>query len=253
MARLVSDSLVSLDPRTKLAQGRWRLVLYPDAGEAVASFESAARRPRSFAVNTGGHGASEAAARRARTTVRRYCAANRLIYLWTATYGPTEAARHEPRLVRQDVRSFFRRLRQDVGRRFPYLWTTEWHPGGHGLHVHFALGERVEHGTVRSAWRRGHVWVTPPPRDGRSNVESARRVARYIAKYLVKDHEGLSGQHRYDVAQGFKPVARVSFATSPGAALLLAAQEMGTAPSRYWESRDIPDWPGPSSVGWSWE
>ena len=161
----------SLDPRTKLARVGWRLVLYPDAGEAFATFQSAAGRPRNFGTEHPVADAAQVAARRARKQVRLYCASNRLVYLWTATYAPTEDARHQPRLVRQDVRYLFRRLRANLGCAFPYLWTTEWHSTGHGLHVHFAVGERVDIATVRSAWRRGHAWVSPPSRDGRGQVE----------------------------------------------------------------------------------
>jgi hypothetical protein len=245
--------LASLDHRTKLARGRWRLVLYPDAGEAVATFQSAAGHPRSFGTAQPASDAAQVAARRARKQVRLYCASNRLAYLWTATYAPTEDARHQPRLVRQDVRHLFRRLRTDLGRAFPYLWTTEWHSTGHGLHVHFAVGERVDHATVRSAWRRGHVWVSAPTRGGRGDVEDARRVARYIAKYLAKDHQARDGLHRYEVAQGFQPRSRVLFGATAEAALFVAVREMGAAPARYWESRQVSGWSGPPAVWAAWE
>lgn len=247
------DASTSLDPRTKLARGRWRLVLYPDAGEAVATFQSAAGQPRSFGSHQQGADAAQVAARRARKQVRLYCAANRLVYLWTATYAPTEDARHHPRLVRAEVRYLFRRLRRDVGHAFPYLWTTEWHSTGHGLHVHFALGERVDIATVRSAWRRGHVWVSAPSWDGRGQVEHARRVARYVAKYLAKDHRTLDGLHRYEVAQGFQPRSRVLVAATAEAAVLAAAREMGGAPARYWESRHAEAWAGPPAIWAAWE
>jgi hypothetical protein len=249
----VSVGVPSLDHRTKLVRGRWRLVLYPDAGEALASFESAAGQRRSFDSNGPSPDSALVAARRARRQVRLYCASNRLIYLWTPTYAPTEDARHHPRLVRADVRYLFRRLRRDVGRAFPYLWTTEWHATGHGLHVHFALGERVDIATVRSAWRRGHVWVSPPSRDGRGQVEDARRGARYVAKYLAKDHRTLDGLHRYEVAQGFQPRSRVLVAATAEAALLVAAREMGGAPARYWKSRQAEAWAGPPAIWAAWE
>lgn len=175
------------------------------------------------------------------------------VYLWTATYAATEDARHHPRLVRQDVRYLFRRLRADLGRAFPYLWTTEWHSTGHGLHVHLAVGERVDIATVRSAWRRGHVWVSPPSRDGRGQVEHARRVARYVAKYLAKDHRTLDGLHRYEVAQGFQPRSRMLVAATAEAAVLVAAREMGAAPVRYWESRQAVEWAGPPAIWAAWE
>jgi hypothetical protein len=229
------------------------LELYPDAAEAFITFQSAAGPPRSFGTDRPIADAAHVAARRARKQVRLYCASNGLVYLWTATYGPTEEARRDPRQVRQDVRQLFRRLRIDLGRSFPYIWTTEWHKTGHGLHVHFALGERVDHATVRTAWRRGHVWVSGPPRGGRGGVGDARRVARYIAKYLAKDHAALDGLHRYDVAQGFRPRSRVVLASSAEAALVLAEREMGSAPSRRWESREDAGWAGPPAVWAGWD
>jgi hypothetical protein len=229
------------------------MVLYPDAAEAVGTFQGVAAIPRSFGTNPPGADSALVAARRARSQVRRYCAANRLVYLWTATYAPTEDARLEPRLVREDVRRFFRRLRRELGRAFPYLWTTEWHSTGHGLHVHFAVGERIKHATVRTAWGRGHVWVSARPRDGLKRVETARRVARYIAKYLVKDHGALDGLHRYDVAQGFRPRERVFVANTAEAALLAAIREMGVGPARHWTSRDSSDWAGPPAIWAGWD
>src|SRR5690348_11408430 len=135
----------SLDHRTKLARVGWRLVLYPDAAEAFISFQSAARSPRSFGTDRPIADSAQVAARRARKQVRLYCASNGLVYLWPATYAPTEYARLAPHRVRQDVRQLFRRLRSELGRSFPYIWTTEWHKTGHSLHVHFAIGERVDY------------------------------------------------------------------------------------------------------------
>lgn len=39
----------------------------------------------------------------------------------------------------------------------PYLWVSEWHPGGHGLHVHFAFGRFVRLGSMR--FGRGFVHI----------------------------------------------------------------------------------------------
>ena len=41
------------------------------------------------------------------------------------------------------------------GKPLPYLWVPEWHPGGHGLHVHFAVGRYVKHGLIRDVWGAG--------------------------------------------------------------------------------------------------
>lgn len=50
---------------------------------------------------------------------------------------------------------FFKELRRELGgERFPYVWVPEWHPGGHGLHVHFALGHFVRQAVLRDTWGR---------------------------------------------------------------------------------------------------
>jgi hypothetical protein len=62
--------------------------------------------------------------RRARSEVRRYCAANRLNRLGTLTYRG--AGCHDPRELRGHVGSFFRALRGLVpDPALPYLWVPE--------------------------------------------------------------------------------------------------------------------------------
>ena len=85
------------------------------------------------------------AARRARAKLRRYAAANRLNRLGTLTYAGEGCS--IMRQLRVDVAEFFRGLRRRAGGEpLPYVWVPEWHPGGHGLHVHFAVGRYVRHG-----------------------------------------------------------------------------------------------------------
>jgi hypothetical protein len=80
----------SLDYRTKLVHGRWRVVVFPDAGEAVGVFQSAAAAGHSLdADQPQDAGPDRSAERRARGKIRRFCAANRLAYLWSATYRAT--------------------------------------------------------------------------------------------------------------------------------------------------------------------
>jgi hypothetical protein len=98
------------------------------------------------------------ATRRARTRVRRYCAANRLNRLATLTYRGEGC--HERQRLSGDVGGFFRRLRQGIGgAAFPYLWTGEWHKRGHGLHVHFAVGRFVPRTKIEDAWPHGFVHI----------------------------------------------------------------------------------------------
>src|SRR5438045_1909415 len=104
--------------------GFWGLGLYPDAAEASGTFQSATR-PGRAQVDWATEPADTAAdaARRARTHVRRYCAANRLNRLGTLTYRGSGC--HDPVALRGDVAMFFRRLRTRVGELLPYLWAPE--------------------------------------------------------------------------------------------------------------------------------
>ena len=70
-------------------------------------------------------------------------AANRLNRLGTLTYAGEGC--FDPLQLRVDLGEFFRGLRRELGGSpFPYVWVPEWHPGGHGLHVHFAVGRYVQ-------------------------------------------------------------------------------------------------------------
>src|SRR6266540_1117438 len=148
------------------------------------------------------------------------CAANRLNRLGTLTYRGDGV--HDPRQVRADAAAFFRTLREDLGGQpLPYVWVPEWHPGGHGLHLHFAVGRYIKRSLIEQAWGHGFVHIKLlgdlPVDAGR--LEESRLSARYLSKYIVKDSQALEGLHRYEVAQGFQP-RRESFTAATGAEAL---------------------------------
>ena len=65
--------------------------------------------------------------------------------------GPTQVRAASTQL-RQDVAAFFKELRPALGgQALPYVWVPEWHPGGHGLHVHFIVGRYVRQSLIREA------------------------------------------------------------------------------------------------------
>jgi hypothetical protein len=250
----------SLEYGTKLvtpAKGRWTFVLYPDAAEGGGSFRSTLSDPDRGA--SGGpspdpDGNEADAARRARGKVRRYCAANRLNRLGTLTYAGTGC--HDPARLRDDLAQFFRRLRGSVGDGFPYLWVPEWHPGGHGLHAHFAVGRWIAHGAIKAAWGRGHVHIKllgdlPV---GSGSLGEARLAARYLSKYVGKDLAAahLAGLHRYEVGQGFQPHGVTLDDPTMHGVLSWAETYMGAPPERVWRSRDQEDWAGPPAVWAAW-
>ena len=193
------------------------------------------------------------AARRARGQVRRYCAANRLNKLGTLTYA--DAGCHDPRQLRGDVAEFWRRLRGRHQRAFPYLWTAEWHPGGHGLHVHFAVGRFIPQRWIAAAWGHGfvHIKLLGDVPAGSGSLGEARLAARYLAKYVSKAPGAGSGLHRYEVAQGFQPRRELIEAPTASAALDLASARLQAEPTRVWWSRDEAEWHGPPAVWASWD
>ena len=248
-----SDGVAAAGHSLRAAQ--WTLNLYPDAAEAGGCLVvPRARIPR------GGRSDPERveaeAIRRARAKVRRYAVANRLNRLGTLTYAGEGC--HDPRQLREDVGSFFKSLRPGLGgEAFPYLWLAEWHPGGHGLHAHFAVGRYVAQPLIRATWGRGHVHIKllgdlPV---GSGTLAEARLGARYMCKYVGKgldDERRQAGQHRYEVAQGFQPGRITVYGRSDDEAIARASGYLGRQPEFVWRSRDSEGWRGPPACWAAW-
>lgn len=253
---------MSLDPGVQQL-GRqvttgWTLTLYPSAGEAGGSFQYARRRR---VVVTGPAADPERArieaARRARATVRRYCAANGLNRFGTLTYAGNGC--HDPLALRRDVADFFRRLRAVLGGQpFPYVWVPEWHKTDHGLHAHFAVGRYIQYGLIRQAWGRGfvHIKLIGDLPVGSSKRDEARVAARYLAKYVGKavDEQRVPGLHRYERAQGFTPpTVRLTGGRSADDVMDQAVALMGGhQPTVRWSSADVLDWQAPPALWAQW-
>lgn len=240
--------------RTPVLQAKWVVSLYPDAAEAGGSLVFTAPASGSSWREPDPDRSRVEAARRARTKVRRYCASNRLNRLGTLTYDGEGC--HDERQVRADVGAFFRALRAGLGEDpLPYLWVPEWHPGGHGLHVHFAVGRFVRRSLISEAWGRGfvHIKLLGGVPVGSGDLGESRLAARYLAKYVTKvADQGMSGLHRYEVAEGFQP-RRVSFTGRTGdEALSAVCAAMEGEPERVWWSSDDEAWQGPPAVWASW-
>lgn len=211
------------------------------------------------------------AGRRARARVRRYCASNGLNRLGTLTYRG--AGCHDPAVLVGDVGVFFRRLRASLGGgALPYVWVPEWHKSGHGLHVHFALGRFVRRSLIEAAWGHGfvHIKLLGDLPVGSGRWDEARLAARYLSKYVTKtftdtdssdgsdssDADGSAqralGRHRYELGQGFQPVARRLTDTSAQGLLGQACELMGAAPRLSWTSDLVEDWAGPPALWVAW-
>jgi hypothetical protein len=238
----------------------WRFSLYPDAFEGGGSFQSSVRRvptyvSRGYALNPE-RSASEAG-RRARAKLRRYCTANRLNRLGTLTFAGKGC--HDPAELRGYLSEFFRALRLALGgAAFPYVWVPEWHPGGHGLHVHFAVGRFIRRSLISDAWGHGfvHIKLLGDLPVGSTNVSEARRAAGYLSKYVAKSFADPSarilGLHRYDIAQGFLPLPVALSGRSASDVLAQASSVFDNAPSFEWSSSSVEDWQGPPSIWAQW-
>jgi hypothetical protein len=233
----------------------WALSLYPEAGEGGGCL-SVPRR----ALPTGGppnaERAAEEAGRRARAKIRRYAAANRLNRLGTLTYGGEGC--HDPARLRADLALFFRELRAGLAAgRFPYVWVPQWHPGGHGLHAHFAVGRFIQRRLIERSWGNGfvHIKLLDGLPVGAGTLGEARLAARYLARYVgreMEDERRLAGLHRYEVAQGFQPAKIECYGTTAEDVIERASGYMGSAPEQIWLSSSVEGWRAPPACWAQW-
>jgi hypothetical protein len=237
------------------AEPVWALSLYPDAGEGGGCV-SVARQPLPSGGAPDSERAAEEAARRARAKIRRYAAANRLNRLGTLTYRGE--GNHAPIALRGHLAEFFRELRAGLdGGAFPYLWVPQWHPGGHGLHAHFAVGRFVPRRLIECAWGHGfvHIKLLDGLPVGSGALGEAPLAARYLARYVGRDVEEarrLAGLHRYEVAQGFQPAKVECYGSSAEDVIERASGYMGSAPERVWLSAETEGWRGPPACWAQW-
>jgi hypothetical protein len=243
---------------SRVAPARWQLSLCAAAGEAggcfVASRSSNNRGVRGAAVDP--ERARAESARRARTRVRRYCAANGLSRFGTLTYGPPFCT--DPEQLRGDIARFFRRLRtaQNEGP-LPYVWVPEFHADGVRFHAHFAVDRFIPRARVETAWGHGYIKIkrlTDLP-VGSTSWDEARRAAGYVSKYVSKTFTGpqVFGRQRYGVAEGFQPTVLRIEGTSAAQVLDEAVAVMGGwLPSKRWSSEDSEGWKGPPAVWFAW-
>jgi hypothetical protein len=187
--------------------------------------------------------------------MRRYCAANRLNRLVTLTYAG-DGVREWAETVAH-IAAFVRELRRLLGGDpFPYAWVIQWHPGGHGLHVHLAVGRYVRRSLLVAAWQHGfvHIKLIGDLPVGSGVREEARKAGRYLARYIGEDLHGERPvrRHAFDVAQGFKPVVEAIKGSSFEEVRASAIERMGGPPTFEWHSGEDPTWDLPSSCFLSW-
>ena len=200
--------------------------------------------------------AATEASRRARAKIRRYGVATRLNRHATLTYAGEGC--FDPVQLRQDVAAFFKSLRPGLrGQAFPYVWVPEWHPGGHGLHVHFIVGRYVRQSLIREAWGHGivHIKLIGDLQVGSGTLAEARKAAGYLCKYIGKgldDERRRSGLHRYEVAQGFQPERIHVYGETDETAIARASEYMAREPETIWRSSSVEGWRGPPACWVAW-
>jgi hypothetical protein len=238
----------------------WSFTLCATAGEGGGSFQQSIRRVPEYVARGEAQDPERAAieaGRRARSKLRRYCAANRLNRLGTLTYAG--AGNHDPLLFREHIGEFFRSLRESQGgTSFAYAWVPEWHKTGHGLHAHFALGQYAKKHLIDAAWGRGftHIKLIGDLPVGSGALSEARVAATYLSKYVSKTFADLEardlGLHRYDVAQGFQPGVMRLTGRSADAVIGEASELMGGDPFTRWDSSEKADWQGAPAIWAQW-
>ena len=219
--------------------------LYPSCGEAVAAYcpvtapsemDSGTSKWSELSPEYRDASNSERATTRSRGRMRRYMVHNRLVKMWVLTFvGEGLHGEDGYRTAQREMRAFIKRLRRDFfrGREFPYLWSIEPHPDGHGWHVNLMLQNVfINKHAMQRCWQsstsrtNGNVWYTDFTKDredwlgrpigsgggGRAPARlrtAAKLAATYASKYIGKDlgdDLGVpAGAHRYEVAQGFQP------------------------------------------------
>lgn len=187
--------------------------------------------------------------RRARGKVRRYAVTNGLTRLLTVTYKPPQPV--EVIRVVRDAAQFERRLREA----YPALvWvrTLERHASG-ALHLHYGMSEYVRKERLARLWGHGFVDVRRIRSNRPGRREAARSVARYLSKYVTKDAARGIGGHRYEVRQGYQPVAvrAAAWSVDEGWRTLVGLAG-GEVPAYEWSSSGEPDWNGPPVRFLSW-
>ena len=238
------------------AEPLWALSLYPDAGEGGGCLSVPRRQVLPTGLPPNVARAAEEAGRRARRSIRQYAAANRLNRLGTLTYR--DEGCHDPLQLRADLAGFFRELRAGLGAgRFPYVWVPQWHPGGHGLHAHFAVGRFVPRTLIERSCGHGfvHIKLLDGLPVGTGALGEARLAARYLARYVgreVEDERRLTGLHRYEVAQGFQPAKVECYGVSAEDVIGRASGYMGSLPERVWISSSREGWRGPPACWAQW-
>jgi len=111
---------------------------------------------------------------------------------------------------------------------------------------------------IEQAWGHGfvHIKLLGDLPVGSGTLSEARIAARYLSKYVAKTFADPvareMGLHRYDVAQGFKPVPVPLFGPTVEDVIGQASTYFEAEPTTRWDSSERAEWKGPPAVWVQW-
>ena len=176
------------------------LTIRPKCGEATM-IAMIPRRESTGLSRPDPERAQSEARRRAAVQVRRFVAEHKLTRMWTLTLAKATLPEDRPRVV-ELLQRFTRRVRLELPH-VVWLAVLEWHPGGHGWHIHMVVDKYVAKPKLQEMWIHGFVDVRRISVKGDSSSRQAvSKAASYLAKYISKPAPAGApphspGDHRY--------------------------------------------------------
>lgn len=229
---------------------------YPDGGREVAAVRVYPGRVVSRQVRRGTGKDRERGARRARREVVRRARYYGLRYMWSFTF-PGEGVHDYG--VAAGLFAEWMRKHGERWFRGDYLTVLEWHPGGHGWHVHVLSSRRpplVWLVRVRLSWTRFLMRRGMSPSGGarviRVHVKdfgSGLAAGKYAGKYVAKDFDRVpAGRRRFRCGYGVRPVERKrGFLRGRVEQVLRQVAAWGRVVWIWWSGADE-GWQGPPAV-----
>lgn len=192
---------------------------------------------------------------RSRGLLMDYAREYKLCYLWTLTYKGE--GQHDWDAMVDDVREFQRRFKEQYPD-MAYVIVPEWHPGGHGIHLHMGVGRFIPWQVMLFLWTDGGshplAGTVKAPKTVKGKIDP-EHCARYLAKYVTKtlnDAVARRGAKRFYRPHGHVvTLVRWRFTTELRAytfALLFFGGEL----PYEWDSRLAEGWEGPPLIALDW-
>lgn len=204
---------------------------------------------------------------RSRTAVRRWCVSQRVDRLLTFTFDDV----HLPATLDAGwaIVEGFRRRCAEAGLG-PMLLVPEWGDQSGRFHFHGTYSGFIDVDRLRALWGQGFVHYRKMNTvNGESARGRSRRVASYVAGYVVKASAGHGaggggrasgpvsapcpqtpprGRRRYSIPKGSLPVVVRRECSTVRAAWAEARALCGAALVKVWASEQVESWAGPPTI-----